>query len=354
MRYSLVLHLLLLAALGAGACGLDPSSPESPPPLHPDEGLDFDCDPVVDLTALHQPVIYGNINWVSPAEAHEVLPPRQAAAIEAEVAILRANTHTGSHGAPLTQTLLLCDEEPLADEVALSRCSGVLVGPDLMVTARHCLDALPCDQMVVVSDFDEVILPEDSWAFEGRRCTRVLASDAGLDTAVVELEPTANRDISVAKVRVEKITQTTPAILVSHPLGTSTKVDLDVDVRPSARSPELMWFRGDAFQGSSGGGVFDVDGHLVGIVTSGLIDLSYDRDANCMRIVRSESEGFERLASVISVLRQACEFEPEHQACAEILKSLEHEEVQPEPIDDELTEPPVILPEQIEERGCGQ
>jgi len=251
----------------------------------------------------------------------------------------------------LLRLFCVCDEEPLAHEVSLSKCSGVLVGPDLMVTAKHCLDAVSCDQMVVVSHFDEMLMPEDSWGFEGRRCTRVLAADAGLDTAVVELEPTQDPRVPVASVRVETVTQTTRAILVSHPLGTSTKVDLDVQVRPSARSPDLMWFRGDAFQGSSGGGVFDENGQLVGIVTTGLIDLSYDRDAGCMRILRSESEGFERLASVRSVLQEACELAPEHLGCGAFLASLEHVDGPPGPIDD-VFELPVTMPDQHEERGC--
>ena len=50
-----------------------------------------------------------------------------------------------------------------------------------------------------------------------------------------------------------------------------------------------------SLSGSNGAGAFDAHGRLVGVVTAGLSDFSYDRHEGCMNLVRSDSEGFERL-----------------------------------------------------------
>jgi|GEM_PF-6824722 len=335
-------HLIALFALGLSACG-DASAPA--PQI---------CDASADIQATEQPVIYGEATWVGPEAAADLLSASKATAIAAEVAILRIGNQTGADGASLTESSLLCDGEPLSDEVALAGCSGVLIAPDLMVTAKHCTEAVPCKEMVVTTDFDTVLHPGDNWAFDGRRCVRVLAADHALDTAIVELAPTSDKAIPVAALRLEPITNTTPVILISHPLGTSTKVDLDADARPSARGPGHMWFRGDAFKGSSGAGVVDANGRLVGIVTAGLSDFNYDREAGCMRLVRFDSEGFERLASITSVLRDACEILPEHSLCNEIFNTPAAKPDQPEPEQFEPVqpEPEQSAPDQSEQIGC--
>lgn len=292
------------------------------------------CDTSADLATARQSVIYGEATWISPEAATEVLSAPEVAAVASEVAILRRRNRSGTGGAPLTESSLLCDGEPLAEDVALAGCSGVLVAPDLMVTAKHCTEIVPCEEMFVTTEFDVALRSDDEWDFEGRRCVGELASDEMLDTALIKLAPTTDPTIEVATLRSDEVTSDTQVILVSHPLGTSTKVDLDAHVRPSAAGPGQIWLRGDAFKGSSGGGVFDTQGRLVGIVTAGLSDFNYDQDAECIRLVRSDSEGFERLATVDSVLRDACDIALDHPLCSEI------------------TDSPALEPDLPEQMGC--
>lgn len=145
---------------------------------------------------------------------------------------------------------------------------------------------------------------------------------------MVQLEPGLSDAPTVLPVREIPPSEEIPAFLVSHPLGTSTKVDVEARLRPSPTAG-VLWLRGDAFQGSSGGGVFDGAGRLIGILTGGLPDFRRDREADCMRLARSESDGYERVSVVGPILERICAAEPDHPFCAELAPAHESTAVDP-------------------------
>jgi hypothetical protein len=268
--------------------------------------LDSACMPANDgLGYKSARIIYGDPTWIPEKASDYELGEAQAAASRLEVALIDYKAAEGTASDNLSVSLLMCPDELMAGEVSLATCSGVQISDTWIVTALHCLDVLPCEELAVTSQFDTVLGPNEPWVWHARRCIRVVAIDPEFDTAIIEVENELSGEAFSAPA-MREVLEPVPAILVSHPLGTSTKIDLDVEVRPSARGEGHYWARADAFNGSSGGGVFDMQGRLLGIAVSGLSDFTRDPVAQCMRLIRTDNDGVERVSSLHSLLRTEC------------------------------------------------
>jgi ankyrin repeat protein/V8-like Glu-specific endopeptidase len=189
-----------------------------------------------------------------------------------------------------------CPGEPFAGSMLAPTCSGFLVGPDLLVTAGHCVKhADSCAKKKWVLDFREdlrsanntVILDQDK-VFH---CKEILLQKfSGVDYedddfAIIRLDRRVDR--VPLKFRTErKIPDWSETAIIGHPIG------LPQIITPFARivrnqNIKRFYIDGDAFGGNSGGAVIDMDRGIVeGILVTNIRgkDFVVDKENKCLRM----------------------------------------------------------------------
>lgn len=268
------------------------------------------------------PIVYGEDDRVDLFQAQEpfvTLGRELAIALMAPEALRSVGEGRYAVEAPTLGVLQsLCAGERFADQTAAASCSGVLVAPGVVATAGHCLgvdaEGQPdCNNNVYVRGYAvlepaaRVIVVEE----EVYGCAEVLAlarsaaeSACHVDLALVGLErtppveePPVLRDFSVEADE--------PVTVIGYPAGLPVKVDSGarvVDPRPSRG--DSFTLSSDTFAVSSGSGVFDRTGALVGVFARGRRD--YDTDGDCQRVHREpepDAAGYEEAAPIAVVRR---------------------------------------------------
>ncbi len=269
---------LTLALIGLGAC--DRSTPRRSTDSAPSDAKGD---------------VYGSDDRVERYDL-DVDDPRYALA-RASGALFRDDTLTRTSSgtwlvqAPtLQQAALLCEGERFSEQRAASSCSATLIGPDLVLTAGHCLGqgylATESDGPVLEACADTRVAFDFAYDTERAdlselpaenvyQCTEVLAreyvNDAidrdAADYAIFKLDrPVTDR--TPVKLRDGAPMEAGAAVThIGHPTGIPQKI-ADGVVQPL---DTCRMFRGfgldaDTLPGSFGGGVFDVETNtLVGI-----------------------------------------------------------------------------------------
>ena len=178
----------------------------------------------------------------------------------------------------------ICPGERFFDQPSGAACSGTLVGPDLVLTAAHCLEPKegqppPCRAARFVFGFTvsrEGVYPVKVPASDVYSCKAVLlySLENGDDYALVRL----NRGVSghrPVQVQYRLPAVDTSVFTVAGPYGLPLKVLDGARVRQVfADAPQMFITDLDASGGVSGGGVFNAaTGKMVGIHVA-----SYDTD----------------------------------------------------------------------------
>jgi len=172
----------------------------------------------------------------------------------------------------LGEEFRLCPGERFENQLSVSRCSGFLVAPDVVVTAGHCMQSQSdCDQFRWVLDFkDDVRSLKSSNIFGCKEVlNQVLDDENSLDYAVVKLD----RSIEgrrFFRTRTSGVVATgTPLVVIGHPSGISTKVSAGASVR-SSNEPNYFVSNLDTFGGNSGSAVINVNSGVVeGVLVRG-------------------------------------------------------------------------------------
>ena len=189
-----------------------------------------------------------------------------------------------------------CPGEPFAGSILAPTCSGFLVGPDILVTAGHCVKhADSCAKKKWVLDFREdlrsanntVILDQDK-VFH---CKEILLQQfTGVDTgdddfAIIRLDRSVDR--VPFKFKTEgKISDWSETAIIGHPIG------LPQIITPFARivrnhNKKRFYIDADAFGGNSGGAVIDMDSGIVeGILVTNIRgkDFVVDKERKCLKM----------------------------------------------------------------------
>jgi len=176
----------------------------------------------------------------------------------------------------------VCRDERFTGQPAPGDCSGFLAGPDLLVTAHHCVGALGgCRNLQVVFDFFVPSPGQATFDFHGDsvfQCADVVASDEGQDWAVLGLdrEVRDRAPLRIVADRVARGLQGTPVSVWSHPRGLPLKIAGGAMVREPSGFIPPEWSQDyfeadlDVFGGSSGGPVVNsVTGEVEGILVTG-------------------------------------------------------------------------------------
>lgn len=269
--------------------------------LPPEDEPEFKSEPLcADSTSgeLQRKAVYGLDDRVP---AHRLLcdpfdVPVRATAIALDASQVRsADGAVSLLGEPLS-TYGICADEPFADERVVGFCSGVLVSPDTLLTAGHCLAIGPgCAGTRFVFGYNREggSLPDlsdgDLYA-----CADVVAlSGESLDSLLVSEEPEyalIRLDRVVEGVEPVELAGAEPpqpgerAVLIGHGDGTPATADPNgVWLGPTEAQPGLWRIQIDAFSGSSGGGLYDADGKLRGLLVGGELDYDRAQDEACAR-----------------------------------------------------------------------
>lgn len=176
----------------------------------------------------------------------------------------------------------LCKEERFLDQKLIGSCSGVLIAPNKVLTAAHCVDdkdSCSGSQFVFGLTFSTKIT-------NAYKCKAITSIDTVMDYAIVELDrPVLEaKPVKVSSRAALKTHET--VISLSYPLGMRLKKDLgkitQLDLMGNTR-----YFRAevDTFEGSSGSPLFDTQGELIGILSRGAEDFLEDE------IYRVRTEG---------------------------------------------------------------
>lgn len=187
----------------------------------------------------------------------------------------------------------LCQSEQFYDQPTAAFCSGSLVGPDLIMTAGHCIGApndpsIACENVKFVFGFGvqtQGIYPTSVDANEVYNCSQVVArlqDDKGADYALVRLDRTVGNHSPLKIERSGKIKLKTPLVVIGHPYGLPTKVAGGATVRSVKAKAKYFVANLDTYGGNSGSAVFNADSGLIeGILVRGQTDFKYDSVQEC-------------------------------------------------------------------------
>lgn len=244
-------------------------------------------------------VVYG------PDDRREVynLAGARAAAAAATVALVdRGDIRSNGDG---TSTLVsgklgaglnLCSGQRFAPQPIAAFCTGVLVGPDVALTAGHCLRDRPLSSIRFVFGYRMTAAGRaqsrlaDSAIYSVKQVLASKVDDA--DYAVVRLSRKVGDTKPVPIKRSGATAVGTPVYVVGHPSGLPAKIAAGARILRTS-DPDFFEANLDTFGGNSGSPVFDASGSTVlGLIVRGLPDYRPSGGCNVVNNL-SDAEGDE-------------------------------------------------------------
>lgn len=195
------------------------------------------------------------------------------------------------------ERITFCPAERFTEQPNAGMCSGFLVGPDLIVTAGHCV-AIPhfCEEFDWVFDFkvdaqtkaSGIDVKEENVYTCKRVISHALSIGLGLDYALVQLDRKV-KDREALSLRTSgMVSVKTPLVVIGNPSGLPLKVSGGAAVRTSTH-PFYFAANLDTFQGNSGSAVFNAESGVVeGILVRGEEDFVANASLMCIEAKRCE------------------------------------------------------------------
>lgn len=250
-----------------------------------------EADPEED--SLVQPaVIYGEDNRIDLYQIGGFNGAALRALAASTVALFEAENVTEKDGRahlttePYAERNKLCQDEPFYSQRSGAFCSGSLVGPDLVMTAGHCVTAENvCGRVKFVFDFairEKGRFPDSVPKDAVYGCSAVVAKafggDKEPDWALVRLDRKVADRRPLPIRRSGRIRNGAKIFVVGHPSGLPTKVAGGATVRDN--SPKSHFVANlDTYGGNSGSAVFNaLTGRVEGILVRGEQDFEWKGD----------------------------------------------------------------------------
>ncbi len=214
----------------------------------------------------------------------------------------------------------LCPGEAFADQPASADCSATLIDRDLVLTAGHCFeDDQGCDTYSYVFDYFyasegqlEPLSAADVFGCRDFVTRRVSPKNAGkqIDFAIVQLDRPALAPREPASISPSVLKNGDAVVTLGFTSGLPAKIDSGSQVI-DARAATMDYFKlnSDTFAGSSGSGLFDRQGGLVGVLVRGGEDyVTTDAGCNISKQIPSDSDGspWEQATYATSAIEALC------------------------------------------------
>jgi hypothetical protein len=283
----------------------------------------FGCTVEVDAlpSASRSPLVYGRDDrldyYALPDHAlRERMARSTLAFVDRERVTVSADGAVELAAAPYDELYRLCPGARFEQQPSAAQCSGVLIAPDLVLTAAHCVRRVACSDWRLVFgyyyDAPDQLHPlhaDDVFA-----CAEVASEDysrAGsateTDYAIVVLDRPVDdaREPAVPHLADEPMHVGEPLTVIGHGAGLPAKADSGGRVA-DARADALDHFLAttDTFDGSSGSGVYDAEGVLRGVLSRGGDDYETGALGNCRRL-RQLSDELPRAEEKVTYIARA-------------------------------------------------
>jgi hypothetical protein len=271
-------------------------------------------------------IVYGGddrkeVSDVEDAAVRTAVTASVAALIPRNLVVARGDQLVVS-APPYGMVANLCEGEPFADEPAAALCSAVLIAPDLVVTAGHCVHAIPLDGLVVV--FGYYYAPGGALALDAQDAIEPahvvvealdpLGATPRLDFAVIRLSRPAPLARAPAAMSRAVLLDGDPLTFAGTGGGVPLKVDEGATVQDArASSSDFFLADTDTSGGASGGAAFDSALALAGVLARGGRDLQAT-SLGCLTTVYEEPEKAEEQFTYASGVLDALCADPEGKA----------------------------------------
>lgn len=236
---------------------------------------------LTNVEAARNKVIYGEDNRLDPEDALNSLHVEISKSTAAQIANYKLTAHKSVYllkNETLEDSMNVCAEEKFSQQNSIARCSGFLVGPDLLVTAGHCVSSQShCDGYSWAFDYrtDEIADGEIEKS-KVYKCKKILVqaldSAAKSDYALIQLDRAVADRKPLSFRKSGKVATGAGLVVIGHPSGLPTKIAAGATVQDNSHD---QFFKSDldTFGGNSGSAVFDTKtGSVEGILVRGAKD----------------------------------------------------------------------------------
>lgn len=201
----------------------------------------------------------------------------------------------------ISDAMGLCKNERFKEQPSAVSCSGFLVGPDLLVTAGHCVTSQErCEEVSFVFDYKIEEKTNRANMIVGKdkvyKCKKLI--DAKLlgnsytdqqDYALVKLDRVVKGKAPLKYRTTGMVEDHAGLVVIGHPSGLPQKIAADANVYTNRKDRSFFVTNLDTFGGNSGSAVFnEKTGVVEGILVRGAKDYKRDPISKCL-VVNTEA-----------------------------------------------------------------